>query len=962
MRLDRRRSLRAPVVDALESRTLLTDVLQGGFEQPSAGPPGQWGSWVYGPTGSAWSFAGGAGLTANGSGFTSGNPAAPEGSQVAFLQGAGQVSQSADGWSAGRYVLQFRAAQRANMPGNSQDFQALVDGQVVGTFRPSTVIYGTYSTAPFSLGAGSHTFTFRSLDSDGGDNTAFLDAVTVQAVAGLSDSGFEQPSAGPPGQWGSWVYGPTGSAWSFAGGAGLTANGSGFTSGNPAAPEGSQVAFLQANGQVSQSADGWSAGRYVLQFRAAQRANMPGNDQQVQALVDGQVVGTIHPSGTSYAVYATVPFTLTAGAHTFALRGLNTSGDHTAFVDDVQVLAAPLPGATGAPNAGINLEGNGYGTAGPTWVDVSKLLNGWGQLASPWVADPNIPVDPYGYPLVDAGTGTPMNGYPLGTYNLSYEGSGTVTIFGLGHLAGPITTAGNVHTGQIIVDKTNEATGQLLYVILTGVDPTNPIRNLHIYMPGYDASNAPTFAPEFLDRLRPFSTIRFMKWMRTEGSPVAHWSDRTPTTTLLQSGNAGVAYEYMVELANTTHKDIWVNVPVLADDNYIHQFARLIRDHLDPGLKVYVEYGNELWAPGSVDYNELVAAARANTALPPGSDYELAARQNAFMIRKIGQIFRSELGDRSAAVRPVLNGQAAWNSFQTIALNYLASTGTPSDDIYGLAIAPYIDDGNNDPNVTLDQLFARMNAALPGIQDQVASNRQLATNYGVNLVAYEGGQDLVATDNVSIPVKQAAQHDSRMGQVMRAFYDIWQQQGGSLFMQFTLAYVEKPWGFWGLLTSMEEPGSVKYDAMMSEFLPGGDATLDDSVGYDDFSVVAANDGTAGTKWWSQGDFNGDNVVDSLDMAIVKRNVRGLTATQGVTVSLFGTPVTGQVGTALSLQGAADPGLTQTWRLSMNGVTVAQGPGTGLSYIPAVAGTYVLDLTVQDATGATASDRRNIVVS
>src|SRR5262249_25285630 len=134
------------------------------------------------------------------------------------------------------------------------------------------------------------------------------------------------------------------------------------------------------------------------------------------------------------------------------------------------------------------------------------------------------------------------------------------------------------------------------------------------------------------------------------------------------------------------------------------------------------------------------------------------------------------------------------------------------------------------------------------------------------------------------------------------------------------------------------------------------------VGFDDFSIVAANYGTAGPKWWSQGDFNADNVVDTNDLAIVKRNVRNLTAAQGVTVSLFDAPTTGSLGTALSFQGAADPGLTLTWRLSLNGVTVAQGPGTGLSYTPTIAGRYALDLTVQDATGATATDRRNIMVS
>ena len=78
---------------------------------------------------------------ANGSGFTSGNPAAPQGTQVAFLQDTGSFSQTVAGWAAGSYVLTFEAAQRGNNQASRQDFQVLVDGIVVGTFTPSGTSY-----------------------------------------------------------------------------------------------------------------------------------------------------------------------------------------------------------------------------------------------------------------------------------------------------------------------------------------------------------------------------------------------------------------------------------------------------------------------------------------------------------------------------------------------------------------------------------------------------------------------------------------------------------------------------------------------------------------------------------------------------------------------------------------------------------------------------------------------------
>src|SRR5262245_41505039 len=71
-------------------------------------------------TGRPWTFTStsntgdGAALAANGSTF--GNPNAPVGTQAAFLQRKGSISQTVS-LAAGTYVLGFQAAQR---PGNSQ--------------------------------------------------------------------------------------------------------------------------------------------------------------------------------------------------------------------------------------------------------------------------------------------------------------------------------------------------------------------------------------------------------------------------------------------------------------------------------------------------------------------------------------------------------------------------------------------------------------------------------------------------------------------------------------------------------------------------------------------------------------------------------------------------------------------------------------------------------------------------
>src|SRR5581483_11823028 len=84
-------------------------IVNGGFEAPSLSD-----GYQYGPDGATWTFADGGGITGNANAFTAGNAVAPEGTQAAFLQGAGIATQSAN-IPAGRYMLSFQAAQRGNV-------------------------------------------------------------------------------------------------------------------------------------------------------------------------------------------------------------------------------------------------------------------------------------------------------------------------------------------------------------------------------------------------------------------------------------------------------------------------------------------------------------------------------------------------------------------------------------------------------------------------------------------------------------------------------------------------------------------------------------------------------------------------------------------------------------------------------------------------------------------------------
>jgi RHS repeat-associated protein len=93
----------------LLDRVALNNALvpDGGFESPVVDQT------EFNPSGTAWTYDETSGVTANGSKMTSFSPVAPEGNQVAFIQGNGIISQSLN-LAFGTYTLSFNATQLGN--------------------------------------------------------------------------------------------------------------------------------------------------------------------------------------------------------------------------------------------------------------------------------------------------------------------------------------------------------------------------------------------------------------------------------------------------------------------------------------------------------------------------------------------------------------------------------------------------------------------------------------------------------------------------------------------------------------------------------------------------------------------------------------------------------------------------------------------------------------------------------
>jgi hypothetical protein len=138
-------------------------------------------------------------VAGNGGYFTSGNPNAPEGVQVAFVQGASSSFSQAIDFSTGTYSLTFQAAQRAVDGGET--FNVLVDGQVVGSFHPGGASYSTFTTNHFALSAGSHTIEFLGAGGAGSKQTALIDNLRLNTIQTADHLLFtQQPSDTVAGQ------------------------------------------------------------------------------------------------------------------------------------------------------------------------------------------------------------------------------------------------------------------------------------------------------------------------------------------------------------------------------------------------------------------------------------------------------------------------------------------------------------------------------------------------------------------------------------------------------------------------------------------------------------------------------------------------------------------------------------------------------------------------------------------
>ena len=349
--------------------------------------------------------------------------------------------------------------------------------------------------------------------------------------------------------------------------------------------------------------------------------------------------------------------------------------------------------------------------------------------------------------------------------------------------------------------------------------------NFKMLRPGYDNDDKLFHAPflALFDTI-PFEAIRYMVFTGTNGRDPDYpaqiqWSNRklpddagqVDLPTINKMG--GACWDHVIDIANRTQADPWINVPVSASTDYVTQLANMFKEQLNPGLKIYVESSNEVWnsAPGFEQtlYNSQQAAALGLT------DIQNHARRTV----ELAEIFESAFGTGSLnnQVRVLLCYHKPMLKWSVIPmLEYIGDQhGIPSDYLWAIGCQTYFSGGHEQGESVADILDACRISITSQIDEaggvnQAGRKQWIATAAAWNLpggfVSYEGGPDHGGGSTDNIANRIMAERNEGMYDIMQynlkdAFIDL----GGTLAMQFTLTSAYSRYGCWGLSDDVSLP-------------------------------------------------------------------------------------------------------------------------------------------------------------
>ena len=504
---------------------------------------------------------------------------------------------------------------------------------------------------------------------------------------------------------------------------------------------------------------------------------------------------------------------------------------------------------------GMNLAPVNYWSTQEPFIDRFMTSSQWTATNSSGgtLKGITVQVDAQGNPLgVPAGAGAigasfaidPMLASPIDQYVLTYEG----TLDSIRLNNSKIISS---EPGRIVFEVT-KSTAESIFMLVKGMSETDPIHDVHVVRADqvalFDAGEI--FNPTFLENSSDWGVLRFMFWGNTIDSKDVSWSTRAKLDDASWSNSVspdGVPIEVMVRLANEAHSDMWYSVPTKADDEYVQNALTLIRDSLDPSLKLHIEYSNEVWnwafdtaKYARVEANELWATGPGDV---PGGWMQYYGYRSAQVMSIAEEVFGAETDDR---VVGLLATQATNPRLTPYIIRGVerAGVGTVDELFSDYAITTYFGAhlGSSDAGDMAKVLsWARSGEAgmaaafqeleygggltrdssLEDLLETYAEQGALATQYGLNLVAYEGGVHMTASvfsgtdrDEV-IAMFNRMTSDPRMGQLYARMASDFVAAGGTELVVFQDVGVSNGiYNSFGLFDTIYDASSARYDALL----------------------------------------------------------------------------------------------------------------------------------------------------
>ncbi len=407
--------------------------------------------------------------------------------------------------------------------------------------------------------------------------------------------------------------------------------------------------------------------------------------------------------------------------------------------------------------------------------------------------------------------------YPGGGYRVSYDGKGELRFSGAAEVV-------QASPGEMLVEVDPKKGG--IRLELRATDPENPLRNLQI-LPEALAGGGPeasVFHPRFLELLDGFTVIRFSHLMKAGDDNPRSWEARVTPGNQTQAGGKGIALEYAIALSNELQADAWFTIPVAADAAYMRSFAEMVKQRLNPALRVYVEYGDDVgvWPTKSSQY-----CLEEGRELGLGEDWTQA--RNRYYARRSKELFAiwNEVFENDERLITVLNALSD-------EVCKMAADGADAAGMVTLFGSKFGKLENIDHllSMDLDALMDELEKEAEindGVNEEIARakrfNLQPVSFYmtpiicALGPIAKERGKEI--HEQVIAKALAMLEHP-KMEPIFRKFIQSWRDAGGGLWIHEGLVHQPSQWGWFGLLKHMDEDpeGSPKFRAVRAEMIQG----------------------------------------------------------------------------------------------------------------------------------------------